>query len=147
MKSQDIVILLKLISLQEQEQEQGVERVRLEAQGDDSYSVRNLEASLGISKTEVNESIKRSLASGIASKDRDLGRPKPSRRSLFNFIVHGLKFTFPANPGSMQRGIPTAFAAPMLEGLLVSAGNGSVALTWKGGQSVPATNFIWCLAA
>jgi hypothetical protein len=123
MKSQDIVILLKLISLQEQEQEQGVERIRLEAQGDDPYSVRNLEASLGISKTEVNESIKRSLASGIASKDRELGRPRPSRRNLFNFIVHGLKFIFPAKPGSMQRGIPTAFAAPMLEGLLVSAGN------------------------
>jgi hypothetical protein len=123
MKSQDIVILLKLISLQEQGQEQGAARLRLEAQGDDPYSVRNLEASLGISKTEVNESIKRSVSSGLASKDRELGRPKPSRRNLFNFIVHGLKFTFPAKPGSMQRGLPTAFAAPMLEGLLVSAGN------------------------
>ena len=123
MKSQDIVILLKLISLQEQEQDQGGKHLRLEAQGDDPYSVRNLEASLGISKTEVNQSIKRSLASGIASKDRELGRPKPSRRNLFNFIVHGLKFTFPAKPGSMQRGMPTAFAAPMLEGLLMSAGN------------------------
>ncbi|CDZ61907.1 hypothetical protein [Neorhizobium galegae] len=75
MKSQDIVILLKLVSLQEQGQEQGVGRFRLEAQGDDPYSVRNLEASLGISKTEVNESIRRSLASGIAGKDRELGRP------------------------------------------------------------------------
>ena len=101
MKSQDIVILLKLISLQEQEKEKGVETLRREAQGEDPYSVRNLESSLGISKTEVNASINRSLASGIAAKDRDTGRAKPSRRGLQNFIVHGLKFVFPARPGAM----------------------------------------------
>ena len=123
MKSQDIVILLKLISLQEQEKEKGVETLRREAQGEDPYSVRNLESSLGISKTEVNASINRSLASGIAAKDRDTGRAKPSRRSLQNFIVHGLKFVFPAKPGAMQRGIPTAFAAPVLKNALISAGS------------------------
>src|SRR5690606_7440347 len=75
------------------------------------------------SKTEVNASINRSLASGIAARDRDTGRAKPSRRSLQNFIVHGLKFVFPAKPGAMQRGIPTAFAAPVLKTALISAGS------------------------
>ncbi|MER8583150.1 hypothetical protein NKG95_31420 [Mesorhizobium sp. M1423] len=123
MKSQDIVVLLKLVSLQEQEKEKGVETLRREAQGEDPYSVRNLESSLGISKTEVNASINRSLASGIAARDKDTGRAKPSRRSLQNFIVHGLKFVFPAKPGAMQRGIPTAFAAPILKNALISAGS------------------------
>jgi hypothetical protein len=77
---------------------------------------------LGISKTEVNASIKRSLSSGLAMKDRDSGRAKPHRHNLRDFIVHGLKFVFPARPGAMTRGVPTAFAAPMLKNLLVSAG-------------------------
>jgi biotin operon repressor len=122
MKSQDIVILLKLVSLHEQEKERGVEALRSEARGEDPFSVRNLESTLGISKTEVNASINRSLTSGIAIRDRDTGRAKPSRKNLLNFIVYGLKFVFPAKPGAMQRGIPTAFAAPVLKDALISAG-------------------------
>ncbi|TGR16416.1 hypothetical protein EN840_34820, partial [Mesorhizobium sp. M8A.F.Ca.ET.197.01.1.1] len=76
----------------------------------------------GISKTEINASIKRSLSSGLAIKDRDSGRANPNRRNRHNFIVHGLKFVFPANVGAMSRGVPTAFAAPMLKGLLISGG-------------------------
>jgi hypothetical protein len=118
MKSQDIVILLKLVSLQEQEKQGDIG-----ALDDDPYSVRNLGSSLGISKTEVNASINRSLASGIATRDRDTGRARPHRRSLQNFIVDGLKFVFPAKPGAMQRGIPTAFAAPVLGNALINAGS------------------------
>jgi hypothetical protein len=33
-----------------------------------------------------------------------------------------MKFVFPAKPGAMTRGVPTAFAAPMLKSLLVSGG-------------------------
>lgn len=117
MKSQDIVILLKLVSL-----EQGGAHVGREAHNEDPYSVRGLESALGISKTEVNASIKRSVSSGLAVKDRESGRAKPNRRNLYNFIVHGLKFVFPAKPGPMTRGIPTAFAATPLKNLLVSAG-------------------------
>ena len=122
MKSQDIVILLKLVSLQEQEDQGHFERLEWPSNREDPYSVRGLESSLGISKTEVNASIKRSVASGLAVKDREFRRAKPNRRNLYNFIEHGLKFVFPAKPGAMTRGIPTAFAAPMLESLLISAG-------------------------
>ncbi|MBY5820760.1 hypothetical protein [Rhizobium leguminosarum] len=123
MKSQDIVILLKLVSLQEQEEHQEDEWLQLESQGGDPYSVRNLEASLGISKTEISQAIKRSISSGIATKDGQSGRPRPSRRNILDFILHGFRFVFPANAGAMQRGIPTAFAAPMLKDLLISGGN------------------------
>lgn len=121
-KSQDIVVLLKLISLQEQEDEEGPEVLPGRFRGDEPYSVRSLEALLGISKTEINASIKRSISTGLAIKDRETGRPKPNRRNLYSFIVHGLRFVFPAKTGAMTRGIPTAFAAPMLKGQLVSAG-------------------------
>lgn len=123
MKSQDIVILLKLASLQEQGGP-GVPGNSDDVPGhEEPYSVRGLGASLGISKTEVSASLNRSLASGLAVRDPERGRPKPNRRGLCDFIVHGLKFVFPARPGAPLRGMPTAFAAPMLQGRLLSAGD------------------------
>lgn len=124
MKSQDIVILLKLVSLQDQA-EPGDPGHGQPGQGlpggEDPYSVRGLASSLGISKTEVSASIHRSIASGLAAKDRQMRGAKPNRRNLYNFIIHGLKFVFPVKPGGMTRGVPTAFAAPVLQGLM-SAG-------------------------
>ena len=134
-KSQDVVVLLKLVSLQEQEQSEpgGSEgNIRVEA----PYSVRNLESRLGISKTEVNASFKRILSTGMAIKDHKTGRPKANRRSLYNFIVHGLKFVFPAAPGAMTRGIPTAFAAPMLKDLLFRGGNYIYVWPSAGGRDI-----------
>ena len=118
MKGQDIVILLKIVSLQEQEK-QGVLADPLSGR-ENPLSARNLESALGISKTEVNASIHRSIESGLAIQDH--WRVSPNRRDLHKFIVSGLKFVFPAKPGAMTRGIPTAFAAPVLEGMLISAG-------------------------
>jgi hypothetical protein len=124
MKGQDIVVLLKLASLEDDAKEIGHESPPLGlVAGEDPYSVRGLEAALGISKTEISASLKRSIASGLAIKDRKTDRPKPSRRHLREFIVHGLKFVFPAKPGAMQRGLPTAFAAPVLRESLHSAGS------------------------
>lgn len=118
-KGQDVVILLKLMSL-----EQGRKDRQQDAglQTDAPHTVRDLEMQLSISKSEVNNSIRRCLDSGLALRDREDGRPRANARSLLDFIRHGLKFVFPASPGAMTRGMPTAFAAPMLEGLLVSAG-------------------------
>lgn len=122
MKSQDIVILLKLASLQEQETSGLPDSSDWSSGREEPYSVRGLGSALGISKTEVSASLNRSMTSGLANKDRDIGRAKPNRRSLYNFITNGLKFVFPAKLGAITRGIPTAFAAPMLDSLLMSAG-------------------------
>lgn len=122
MKSQDVVILLKLVSLIEQEELNLLDDADWISGREEPFSVRGLGASLGISKTEVSASLNRSLKSGLAVKDQKSGRTKPNRRNLHEFIVHGLKFVFPARPGSMTRGIPTAFDAPMLESQLMSAG-------------------------
>ena len=129
MKSQDIVILLKLVSLQEQEArpEEQVAGKPAAVQGlsesEAPYSVRGLAALLGISKTEVSASLRRSLWAGLAIKDRWSGHPKPNRRYLLGFIIHGLRFVFPVRPGAVTRGVPTAFDAPMLQGRLFSGGD------------------------
>ena len=122
MKSQDIVILLKLASLQERKAANLPEGVNLSSSDGDAYSVRGLGNALGISKTEISASFNRSLASGLAVRDGVTQQLKPNCRDLFAFIAHGLKFVFPVKPGAPERGIPTGFAAPMLKGQLIGAG-------------------------
>lgn len=116
MKSQDIVILLKLVSLEDQIRQGNID----ESVISDPFAVRSLEGALGISKTEISASIQRSIAAGLAIKSGD--RAKVNRRNLIEFVQHGLKYVFPAKPGAPQRGVATGFAAPMLEGQLVSSG-------------------------
>ncbi len=121
MKSQDIVVLLKIVSLQEQQQDIGFDRLAREA-GDAPYSMRSLAAALGISKTEIANSINRSIHAGLAAKDASPSGINPNLRDLRNFIIHGLRFVFPAEIGPVARGLPTGFAAPVLKDLLTSAG-------------------------
>lgn len=116
MKSQDIVILLKLVSLEDQIRQGHPDEPAIA----DPFALRSLEGELGISKTEISASIRRSIASRLAMKSSD--RAKVNRRNLIEFVQHGLKYVFPAKPGAPQRGVATGFAAPMLEGKLVSSG-------------------------
>lgn len=119
MKSQDIYILLKLVCLQQEEPY----RSSVPADLADQYSVRGLSAALGVSKTEVNASIRRSIDVGMAIKDRKSGFPKANKKALLEFIIHGLKYVFPAKPAEIVRGVPTAFSAPALEDKLLSMGD------------------------
>jgi hypothetical protein len=36
------------------------------------------------------------------------------------FLIHGLKYVFPAYPGALVRGVPTAHSAEPLKGLLIA---------------------------
>jgi hypothetical protein len=126
MKSQDIFILLKLVSLQQQGQFVEIDAAN-ESDVDifpvsDPYSARGLAAALGISKSEVNASINRSIAVGMAIQDRVTNHPKANRKAVLEFIIYGLKYVFPAKPAGIARGIPTSFSAPVLKGELLSAG-------------------------
>jgi hypothetical protein len=115
MKGQDILLLLKLICLE-------ADRGDDDRPGDDPYSVRSLADALGVSKSEISNSINRVFTSGLATRDRRTGRPKPNVRALRDFIVSGLKYVFPAKPGPLARGVATGFAAPVLQEKLLSAG-------------------------
>jgi len=111
MKSQDILILLKLVSLH---QNPGVQPA--------DFSVRSLAASTGISKTEISASLNRSFDVGLARHDRKNQLPVANSKILLDFIISGIRYVFPANPGAVVRGMPTSFEAPGLEGLLSSVG-------------------------
>ncbi|WP_181432102.1 MarR family transcriptional regulator [Pseudomonas jessenii] len=88
----------------------------------EGYSLRALSASLGLSKSEVSNSMVRCRESGMLTNDYDTGLPKVNRRELLKITEHALKYFFPVKPGAMVRGIPTGFAAPALSKSIKSAG-------------------------
>ena len=55
-------------------------------------------------------------------RDRQTGLPRVNRQALLGFLLSGVKYVFPARPAEMVRGMPTAFAAHVMAGKLMSAG-------------------------
>lgn len=86
------------------------------------YTARSLEDVTGISKSQVNLSLKRCQDVGLLRYDRKTGLPRVNAKALTEFIVFGLKYVFPARPAEIVRGVATAFAAPVLKQKLMSAG-------------------------
>lgn len=157
MKGQEIGLLLKLVALRRKEDQvnrRDSERWSKSLPGDwqdwsfeddtdydgaplefmwddrrpDCYSVRALAKETGISKSQVSLSLNNCLDVGLIRKDRMNGTPRANARALFDFIVHGARYVFPAKPGAVTRGIATTFAAPALEGKLYSSGE--LAMVW-----------------
>jgi hypothetical protein len=99
MRPQDIVILLKLLTIEKAD-----------------WQYRELSSSLFISTSEVSESLKRSQLAGLI----DSSRKKVYRQNLMEFIEHGLHYVFPQQPGSMVTGIATAHSHPFYQSLFIS---------------------------
>jgi hypothetical protein len=89
----------------------------------EAYTVRGLSVSLGISKTEIAAALRRCTDVGLVRKDRQSGFPRADARTLLGLIEHCVGYVFPATPGALARGIPTAFAAPILADEILSAGD------------------------
>ena len=114
MKSQDVLLMLKLMSFElDESASQCAER----------YSVRSLADSTGVSKSEVANAWQRCVAVGLLKSDRITGLPILNRDGLFGFLVHGLRYVFPAKLGELTRGMATGVGAPVLAGKLQSAGD------------------------
>lgn len=91
-KSLDVVVLLKL----------WLERqVRPYAQ---------LSKELGISASEIHAAVRRGIEAGLIDPESR----RPFRKPLLDYLLHGVRYAFPAKPGPPTRGIPTAYAAPPL---------------------------------
>ena len=148
MKSQDVLLLVKLICLEQRERLQarlvGETEVLIREseqllhdqwQGwedhseqdppvhHDSYSVRALQASLGVSKSEIASALKRCQHIGLLRLDNETQAPRVNSKALLDFIEYGLRYVFPVKPAEIVRGIPTGFSAPMLQGKLMSGGD------------------------
>ena len=91
-RSLDIVVLLKLI---------------LEG-GRRTYA--QLSKELGMSASEVHAAVRRGVEAGLI----DPSSRMPLRKPLEEYLLHGVRYAFPAKRGSLARGIPTGHAAPPL---------------------------------
>ena len=89
----------------------------------ESYSVRALSAALALSKSEVSNSINRCREIGLIYTDLLSGKPNVRREALLDFVKYAIRYVFPAKPGPIVRGIPTAFAAPIMAGKVMSGGD------------------------
>ena len=91
MRPQDVVILLKISTMQ-----------------GNTWRFQDIAESLKISPSEVSESLQRSRLAGLVSENKRTVYTS----SFLDFLVSGLKYVFPALPGAVVRGIPTAHSAP-----------------------------------
>lgn len=90
MRPQDVVVLLKLI-----------------AGGEKKWEQNALAEELELSQAEISQSLSRSKYCGLL----DHSKKCVMRNALYDFIVYGLKYVFPQQPGAVVRGIATAHSA------------------------------------
>lgn len=64
---------------------------------------------LGVSVSTAHQAVQRLMAAGLASEGR-----RVHRKALLEFLTHGIRYAFFAEPGSEVRGVPTAHSAPPL---------------------------------
>ncbi len=99
LKPQDVLILLKIIAL-----------------GKNPWFHHTIAQELGISQSEVSQSLNRSKYAGLI----DDGRKRVNRLALIEFLLHGIAYAFPQQPGAIVRGVLTAHAAEPLNHLIHS---------------------------
>lgn len=103
LKSQDLLVLLKRV-----------------ANPDKSWTYTSLGEALGLSASQVHRSVHRLTEAGLAvSKGR--GDWDVVAEALLEFVVHGVRYAFPAKIGAVRRGVPTSFGAPPLSALITAA--------------------------
>ena len=101
LRPQDILILLKLVSLDDQ-----------------GWSYASLAQDLSMSPSETHAGVKRAVAAHLVNPQNN----RPIRSAIEEFLVHGVKYAFPPDRGGLTRGIPTGFAAPPLVDIITQPG-------------------------
>jgi hypothetical protein len=97
---QDVVVLAKLVS-----------------NGGTRPAIAQLASELFLSPSQVHASLKRLERAHLA--DTQSGRPV--LRAVEEFLIHAVKYVFPAQRSETTRGLPTAYAAPPLNGQIAGS--------------------------
>jgi hypothetical protein len=100
LKPQDVLVLLKVAAHPRQR-----------------WTYAALGKALSMSASETHASVKRAMAAGLAVSQGREGW-LPVRPALLEFILHGVRYVWPAILGPAKRGVPTAFGAEPLASLL-----------------------------
>ncbi|MBI5910607.1 MAG: hypothetical protein HY848_11710 [Betaproteobacteria bacterium] len=103
LKPQDVVVLLKLVAI-----------------GQESWTFQRLAVVLSISQSEVHAAVRRAVAARLMS-EATAASGRPVREALLEFLVHGVKYAFPPERGALTRGVPTGYAAPPLNKVIIGS--------------------------
>lgn len=106
LKPQDVVVLLKLCGY-----------------GSERPPYAQIAFDLGMSPSEVHAAVKRAQASRLVHGSEMNHRLNVG--ALEEFLIHGVKYAFPAERGGMTRGVPTSYAAEPLS-KMIAAGDDPV---------------------
>lgn len=109
LKPQDIVVLLKLVAIDNSE-----------------WSFGSLAVELAMSPSEVHAACKRAVEAKLATKQS--GKVIPLHQNLKSFIVNGLPYVFYPVRGELTRGMPTGYGAEPLASLM--AGDSEPVPVW-----------------
>lgn len=102
-KPQDIVVLVKLISLS----------------GNKNWTQNSLAVELCLSPSQINSAFRQLVNAGLITPYHSRSKPEPIIQAAQEFFIHGLKYAFPAKLGEKARGIPTSYAAPILKEYII----------------------------
>ncbi len=113
LRPQDVIVLLKLVANSDQP----------------NWTYSGLSKALAMSPSQVFRSVARAEAARLLTvPPLPLGgvegislSAKPNIGNLTEFLVHGVKYSFPVERGAMTRGVPTAYAAPPLNQIIVQS--------------------------
>ena len=101
LKPQDVVILLKLVALRP-----------------DPWTYQRLAVELSISQSEAHAGVRRAVAARLMS-DAAVAAGRPILPALEEFLIHGVRYAYPPERGELTRGMPTGYAAPPLNKVIV----------------------------
>ena len=105
-KAQDVVVALKLCL------------------DGNRQSYAELARGLGMSASEVHAAVRRLDNARLVEPET-----RQVRRETFgSFLIHGVPFDFPASPKNVTRGMPTAWAAPVMQNKF--SGDGQLPPVW-----------------
>lgn len=111
LKSQDVLVLLKLAVSEGK-----------------TWRQVDLARELGLSQYEVSMSLERAKNSGFLDASKKL----LMRSALLEFLIHGLKYVYPARLGPVCRGVPTSHSALPLSKKIVSEAHDQY--VWPSGE-------------
>jgi predicted XRE-type DNA-binding protein len=94
LKPQDVLLLLKIISLEKS-----------------SWNQKPIAEAIGLSQSEVSEAVARAKFSGLL----DPKGKSVMKLSFLEFLQFGLRYVFPQQPGPVVRGVPTSHSAAPLK--------------------------------
>ncbi len=100
LKPQDLVLLLKLA-----------------LHGREHFSYAALAKMLFMSASEVHAGLKRCQLARLVTNPGE-GEAQVARAPLREFLLFGAKYAFPPFRGSLVRGMPTAYAGPLLRDMV-----------------------------